>query len=58
MFSASGVEQPVREIAGKAGPGLATLSTDTFRNANLEAAVFRREIDACADAGNGTVDQA
>ena len=50
VFATSGVDAPVREIADKAGVGLGTLYRHFPQRADLIAAVFRREIDACADA--------
>ena len=50
VFASSGVDAPVREIADKAGVGLGTLYRHFPQRADLVAAVFRREIDACADA--------
>lgn len=50
VFSTSGVDAPVREIAEKAGVGIGTLYRHFPQRADLVAAVFRREIDACADA--------
>ena len=50
VFATSGVDAPVREIAEKAGVGLGTLYRHFPQRSNLVAAVFRREIDACADA--------
>jgi AcrR family transcriptional regulator len=50
VFAASGVDAPVREIADKAGVGIGTLYRHFPQRADLIAAVFRREIDACADA--------
>lgn len=50
VFAASGVDAPVREIADKAGVGIGTLYRHFPGRADLIAAVFRREIDACADA--------
>jgi AcrR family transcriptional regulator len=49
VFATSGVDAPVREIADKAGVGVGTLYRHFPRRADLIAAVFRREIDACAD---------
>ncbi len=40
----------MREIADKAGVGLGTLYRHFPQRADLIAAIFRREIDACADA--------
>lgn len=50
VFASSGVNAPVREIAQRAGVGLGTLYRHFPQRADLIAAVFRREIDACADA--------
>ncbi len=50
VFAASGVDAPVREIAEKAGVGVGTVYRHFPQRSDLVAAVFRREIDACADA--------
>jgi AcrR family transcriptional regulator len=50
VFATSGVDAPIREIADKAGVGLATLYRHFPQRSDLIASVFRREIDACADA--------
>jgi AcrR family transcriptional regulator len=50
VFAASGVDAPVREIADKAGVGVGTIYRHFPQRSDLIAAVFRREIDACADA--------
>lgn len=50
VFAASGVDAPVREIADKAGVGVGTVYRHFPQRADLIAAVFRREMDACADA--------
>jgi AcrR family transcriptional regulator len=50
VFASSGVDAPVREIADKAGVGIGTVYRHFPNRAELVAAVFRREIDACADA--------
>ncbi len=50
VFGRSGVDAPIREIATQAGVGLGTLYRRFPTRADLVAAVFRREIDACADA--------
>jgi AcrR family transcriptional regulator len=49
VFATSGVDAPVREIADKAGVGIGTLYRHFPQRADLIAAVFRREMDACAD---------
>ncbi len=50
VFAASGVDAPVREIAVRAGVGVGTVYRHFPQRSDLVAAVFRREIDACADA--------
>lgn len=50
VFATSGVDAPVREIAKKAGVGIGTVYRNFPQRADLIAAVFRREVDACADA--------
>jgi AcrR family transcriptional regulator len=50
VFSTSGVDAPVREIAEKAGVGIGTFYRHFPLRSDLVAAVFRHEIDACADA--------
>jgi AcrR family transcriptional regulator len=50
VFGASGVDAPVREIAARAGVGIATVYRHFPRRSDLVAAVFRREVDACAAA--------
>ena len=50
VFASSGVDAPMREIADKAGVGIGTIYRHFPQRSDLIAAVFRREIDACADA--------
>lgn len=50
VFATSGVDAPVREIAERAGLGIGTLYRHFPQRADLIAAVFRHEIDACAEA--------
>ena len=50
VFLTAGVDAPVRQIAERAGVGIATVYRRFPQRADLIAAVFRREIDACADA--------
>jgi AcrR family transcriptional regulator len=50
VFAAAGVDVPVREIADRAGVGIGTVYRHFPRRADLIAAVFRQEMDACADA--------
>ncbi len=50
VFARSGVDAPVREIAEEAGVGVGTLYRHFPQRVDLIVAVFRREVDACADA--------
>ena len=50
VFASSGVDAPIRKIAEKAGVGVGTVYRHFPQRSDLIAAVFRREIDACADA--------
>lgn len=50
VFATSGVDAPVREIAVKAGVGIGTVYRHFPQRSDLIAAVFRHEVDACADA--------
>ncbi len=52
VFARSGVDAPIREIATQAGVGLGTLYRRFPTRADLVAAVFRREVDACANAAD------
>lgn len=52
VFGASGVDAPVREIAARAGVGIATVYRHFPQRSDLIAAVFRREVDACAAAAS------
>ena len=53
VFAVSGVDAPVRDIAAKAGVGVGTVYRHFPQRSDLVAAVFRREVDACADAALG-----
>jgi AcrR family transcriptional regulator len=48
VFAAFGVDAPMRDIAEKAGVGVGTLYRHFPQRADLIAAVFRHEVDACA----------
>jgi len=50
VFGTSGVDAPAKEIADLAGVGVGTLYRHFPRRSDLVKAVFRREVDACADA--------
>ncbi|GAA3292342.1 TetR/AcrR family transcriptional regulator [Dactylosporangium vinaceum] len=49
VFRESGVDAPVREITTRAGVGLATFYRHFPDRSDLVTAVFRHEVDACAD---------
>lgn len=50
VFATSGVDAPVREIAEEAGVGVGTLYRHFPQRSDLIVAVFRHQVDACADA--------
>lgn len=50
VFATSGVDAPVREIALRAGVGVGTLYRRFPQRSDLVIAVFRHEVDACANA--------
>ncbi|MEU0180902.1 TetR/AcrR family transcriptional regulator [Streptomyces sp. NPDC006207] len=50
-FVASGVEAPVRDIAARAGVGTGTIYRHFPTRADLITAVYRHQVDACAEAG-------
>jgi AcrR family transcriptional regulator len=50
VFARSGVNAPIREIAEQAGVGVGTLYRHFPQRSDLIVAVFRNEVDACADA--------
>lgn len=50
VFVTSGVDAPMREIAARAGVGVGTIYRHFPQRSDLIAAVFRLEVDACADA--------
>ncbi|GAA2120063.1 TetR/AcrR family transcriptional regulator [Actinomadura napierensis] len=51
IFVTSGVEAPVRDIAAKAGVGTATIYRHFPTRADLIVAVYRHQVEACAEAG-------
>jgi AcrR family transcriptional regulator len=51
VFVASGVDAPVRDIAAEAGVGLGTIYRHFPTRADLIIAVYRHQVDACAEAG-------
>lgn len=57
VFAESGVDAPVRDIATRAGLGVGTVYRHFPQRSDLIAAVFRREIDECADAAATLADE-
>jgi AcrR family transcriptional regulator len=57
VFATSGVDAPVRQITAKAGVGAGTLYRHFPQRSDLIAAVFRNEVDACADAASSLAAQ-
>lgn len=51
LFVTSGVDVPVREIALKAGVGMGTIYRHFPTRADLIVAVYRHQVEACAEAG-------
>jgi AcrR family transcriptional regulator len=50
-FVTSGVDAPVRDIAAKAGVGVGTIYRHFPTRADLIVAVYRHQVEACAEAG-------
>ncbi|MET7689607.1 TetR/AcrR family transcriptional regulator [Streptomyces sp. NPDC005483] len=50
-FVTSGVEAPVRDIAARAGVGIGTIYRHFPTRADLIVAVFRHQVETCAEAG-------
>jgi AcrR family transcriptional regulator len=51
VFVSSGVQAPVRAIAARAGVGMGTIYRHFPTRADLIIAVYRHQVEACADAG-------
>ncbi|MCW2903814.1 MAG: TetR family transcription regulator [Streptosporangiaceae bacterium] len=51
VFVTSGVEAPVRDIAAKADVGMGTIYRHFPTRADLIIAVYRHQVEACAEAG-------
>ena len=51
VFVTSGVEAPVRDIAARAGVGMGTIYRHFPTRADLIIAVYRHQVEACAQAG-------
>jgi AcrR family transcriptional regulator len=50
VFVASGVDAPVRDIAARAGVGMGTIYRHFPTRADLVVAVYRHQVEACAEA--------
>jgi AcrR family transcriptional regulator len=50
-FATSGVDVPVRDIAAQAGMGVGTIYRHFPTRADLIVAVYRHQVEACAEAG-------
>jgi AcrR family transcriptional regulator len=51
VFVESGVDAPVRDIAAKAGVGVGTIYRHFPTRADLIVALYRHQVEACAEAG-------
>jgi AcrR family transcriptional regulator len=51
VFVTSGVNAPVREIAARAGVGMGTIYRHFPTRPDLVVAVYRHQVEACAEAG-------
>jgi len=51
IFVVAGVDAPVRDIAAKAGVGVGTIYRHFPTRADLVVAVYRHQVEACAEAG-------
>ena len=51
VFLVSGVDAPIREIAAQAGVGTGTIYRNFPTRADLVVAVYRHQVEACAEAG-------
>jgi AcrR family transcriptional regulator len=52
VFVTSGVEAPVRDVAARAGVGVGTIYRHFPTRADLIVAVYRHQVEACAEAGS------
>jgi AcrR family transcriptional regulator len=57
VFESDGVDAPVRRITAKAGVGAGTFYRHFPQRSDLITAVFRHEVDACAEAAHALADQ-
>lgn len=51
VFVTAGVDAPIRQIAARAGVGMGTIYRHFPTRADLVTAVYRHQIEACAEAG-------
>lgn len=51
VFVTSGVDAPIRQIAARAGVGMGTIYRHFPTRADLVAAVYQHQVEACAQAG-------
>ncbi|MEJ3750219.1 helix-turn-helix domain-containing protein [Actinomycetes bacterium KLBMP 9797] len=58
VFVTSGVDAPIREIAARAGVGIGTIYRHFPARADLVAAVYRHQVESCADAGPALLEAA
>ncbi|MEH0846009.1 helix-turn-helix domain-containing protein [Micromonospora sp. CPCC 205711] len=58
VFVTSGIEAPVRDIAARAGVGVGTVYRHFPTRADLVVAVYRHQVEACAEAGATCLDSA
>src|SRR6478609_5724593 len=56
VFVTAGVEAPVRDIAARAGVGVGTVYRHFPTRADLVVAVYRHQVEACAEAGATALD--
>jgi AcrR family transcriptional regulator len=56
VFVASGVDAPVRDIAAEAGVGMGTIYRHFPTRADLVTAVYRHQVEICAQAGPSLLD--
>jgi AcrR family transcriptional regulator len=56
-FVESGVDAPVRDIAARAGVGMGTIYRHFPTRAELIIAVYRHQVEACAEAGPVLLDE-
>jgi AcrR family transcriptional regulator len=58
VFVTAGVDAPIREIAARAGVGIGTIYRHFPTRADLIVAVYRHQVEACAEAGPALLAQA